>query len=192
MENFPTNTSARRNEAHLSDCLAACPRHDMSTWARQQRHLHFRSRSCIPEYAVLLHRPKSIVSQSDAASALALCDLEMKRALYHAISARAASANGIMSDNTFAHLLGCHALFPRFPTAYLTQAPPRAQPGWEPVSGLREAIDTPLDSFSADFGHHALYDRLSNVEMLCDLVGCITRSACNDRSTTHRLAGTIA
>lgn len=36
------------------------------------------------------------------------------------------------------------------------------------------------------------YDRLSDVETLVVAVGCISRSACNDRSTTHRLAGTIA
>lgn len=64
----------------------------------------------------------------------------------------------------------------------------------ELTSGLGEAIDTPLYSLSGPPSpkQRVHYDRLSDVETLVVAVGCINCSACNDRSTTHRLAGTIA
>lgn len=62
------------------------------------------------------------------------------------------------------------------------------------TSGLGEAIDTPVCSLSETPSpkQPVHYDRLSDVETLVVAVGCISCSACNDRSTTHRLAGTIA
>lgn len=94
-------------------------------------------------------RPKSILSQSGAPAALALCDIEARQALYYAIPAHASSANGIMLDNALCIFSVACTFSSMIFMGRIRPGPLHAQLAWWPASGLLVAdIGTSLDSFS--------------------------------------------